>query len=199
MINYPSCYNTSIKVFNENSFEIKYKNEKCKNSMRGGRFLLRKLVAFLYLIFMIIALIVFGVTKEVAGKIMFVVAFALSVIYFIIHMYNLIIYIKNGYIIGDNFIEDDESNFISKSSFYKILEINSFSDQELLKFGRHNDLIRYTIDRYKISDGPFKVVFYKKGFYQYANCGIILFYSFFSTLFLATCILVLLDKLGILR
>ena len=201
MINYPSFYNSAVKLYNENSFERLYKDPIAskKSLMLGGKFLQRKLIVFTYVILIIATFIVFNVTKHVSGNIVFGVAFSLSVLYVIFHIYNLIVYCKNGYIIGENFLEDESSTYIDEKSFYKLYLINTPNEQEITKFEKQAEFIHYLIDRYKITDGQFFLVFYKKNLYEYTNCAVIFYHIFFSALVLACLILNLLHVLGKLK
>ena len=201
MINYPRYYNNSVKLYNENSVEILYLDPTPpkKRLMLGGRLLQRQIVVFLNLVLIICAFISFNITDHVSVKILFGVTFTFSVIYFLLHVYNLIIYAANGYLIGYNFLEDEHSSYVDENSLYKMHLINRPNGQEILNYERHAELIHYLIDRYKITDNSFYLVFYKKPFYEYTNCGIIFLHCFFYTVILSCLVLNILHKVGLIK
>ncbi len=195
--NYPSFYNIAVDLYNTCSCEIQFTNAPMKTKMRGGRFLLRKLVVLVYIIFLVTSLIIYGVSKHPAGKILFGIAFIISILYFILPIYNLIIYLKNGNIIAYNFIED--SDFVNKDSSYKVFTIDRRCQEELSQFQDHAQLIQYLINYYRINDSSFKLVFFCENFYQYTGgCGIIIFHFLFATILLSSCVITFLAKEGLL-
>jgi hypothetical protein len=201
MINYPHYYNNSVNLYNENSFERLYLDPTPpkKRLMLGGRFLQRKLVVFLYYVLIICAFIFFNLNNHVTWKILFCVALTISIVYFLLHVYNLIIYVTNDYIIGNNFLEDEDSSYVDENSLYKMHLINRSNQEEISNFERHAELIHYLVNRYKITTSSFYLVFYKKAFYEYTNCGIIFLSWFFYAVILSCFTLNILYYYGLLK